>query len=176
MLQTAKVLRGPTFTPTFVPPAASKSQKAVSAPPSGRGIDRTGDAKLWKLHDEFCREHSKMKKLDTPASDRGSLSNAKAADRRAHQRWEDQLNAVDAIAKKISRCRANTLDGMLMKMQMTAHLFDWVGKSFTAEAYTSHSDLWEGNPTHGRNEYAEHILIQSIRGDLLRMRARGGSR
>lgn len=177
MLQTAKKLQTPAFTPSFVPPIPIKRFHNTSATP--KGVDRTGDAKLWKLHDEFCRARAKLAKLDTPLANKGSLSTDHPSARRAFQKWENQLSHADEIARKIAACRANTLDGMLMKIQVLGSIFDWVGKSYVDQPYRSHdsSALWTAYKRgHGGPLAEEEILIESLRDDLLRLHARGGSR
>lgn len=172
MLQTAQVLRTGSFAPSFIPPTPVKaSTRKTKLIPSKSGVDRKGDVRLWKLHDEYCREQAKLKKLDTPLA----RSESDGAGERAHQKWEAQLSVVDAIAERIAASRAYTLDGMLMKIQISGSLFDWVGKSFSGNPYTKHDDLWEKGAK-GRFRHPENDLIESLRGDLLRLHARGGSR
>lgn len=180
MLQTAKVLQGPAFTPSFVPTSPAKGRKAKAAPPViVSGIDRKGDAKLWKLHDEFCREYETFQKLDTPAAQEGSGPRASASEKRAFKKWEDQLQVVDKIAKRISAAQAFTLDGLLMKIQVTGHLLEAAGKTYEFRPYQSHEGLWQ--PMYGtdpRSQYfdAKYGLIATLRDGLLRLHARGGSR
>lgn len=179
MLQTAKVLQTPIFSPSFVPQMPKTGRKAKNATTSTR-IDRTGDARLWKLHDEFCREQAKLSKLDTREASVGSGAGAPAPAKRAFKKWEDQLSVTDRVARKIAAARAFTLDGMLMKIQVAGSVFDWIGKSFKHRTYVSHDQgkLWNAGKT-GIGGYPlteEEALIVSLRDDLLRLHARGGSR
>lgn len=177
MLQTAKVLQGSTFTPSFVPMMPRELRNSKQRRPAiTTGIDRTGDAKLWKLHDEFCCEYAKLKKLDTREANAGSGLKASASARRAFKKWEDQLSVTDALARRIASSRAFTLDGMLMKIQVAGSVFDWVGKSYEHRSYTAHEGLWVPNPRPLSPHSDEDLLIVSLRADLLRLQARGGAR
>lgn len=174
MLQTAKVLQGSAFTPSFLPTAPRKDRKSKPmAPVITAGIDRTGDARIWKLHDEFCREYAKLKKLDTREASAGSAAKAPASARRAFKKWEDQLSVTDRAARRIAASRAFTLDGMLMKIQVAGSVFDWVGKSYEHRSYTAHEGLWMPNPRPLSPHSDEDLLIVSLRADLLRLQARG---
>lgn len=172
MLQTAQVLRTGSFAPSFIPPTSVKaSTRKTKIITSKAGVDRKGDVRLWKLHDEYCREHRKLDKLNTPLA----RSEAPGAGKRAHDKWEAQLSVTDAVANRIAAARAYTLDGMLMKMQVVGHLLEFVGNSYRFQPYVAHENLWEGhNPRHHFD--AKTALVMSLRDDLLRLHARGGSR
>lgn len=134
---------------------------------------RVGDVRFWALYDTFSHEHAKLTKLDTPLSRQEKGSPAAVA---AHEAWQEQLRITDAVARRIATARTYTLEGMLAKIQVAGFVFDWVGQSFQHDPDAAANPHWEAAPRHYAPHSEEQLLIISLRADLLRLRARGGSR
>jgi hypothetical protein len=136
---------------------------------------KTADAKLFKLHDDFCKTYNTVLAFSAAGGGgAGSLSTGTKEERAANRKWQRAIEVATDKARAVIAAPAVTLEGMLIKIHVAGfNITDTKPGTFSAPYHGGicKTDIQHWEP--GKFAEGDEIaLIVSLRSDLHRFAGR----